>query len=143
MLQCWHIEWKFQESECELQNQIGQVLLPICVLAVSLGYGLGVGAVPASLLGEIIPLKIKSVATSIILFLKFSVISVTLKIFPACANLLGLSNIFWIHSGTCGLVCIIAILILPETQGKTLTELSGMYSRKQKPNKEFSWIWFD
>ena len=128
----------FQESESELQNRIGQVLLPICVKAVSLGYGLGVGAVPASLLGEIIPLKIKSVATSIILCLKFSVISVTLKIFPACVNLLGLPNIFWIHSGICGLVCIIAILILPETQGKTLTELSSMYSKKQKQNKEFS-----
>ena len=35
---------------------------------------------------------------------------------------------FWVHSAICILLCILAIFILPETQGKTLTELSEMYS---------------
>ena len=121
-----------QESELELTNQIGQILLPIFVISSCFAYGLGVGSVPTALLGEIIPLKIRSVAVSIILCLKFSVISLTLKIFPSCVNLLGLPIIFWIHSGICAFVTIIAILILPETQGKTLTDLSKMYSAKQR-----------
>ena len=106
--------------------------MPICIISSCFGYGLGVGSVPTALLGEIIPMKIKSVAVSIILCLKFSIISVITKIFPACVNLLGLPMIFWIQSGICVFVSIIAVLILPETQGKTLTDLSKMYSSKQR-----------
>ena len=40
------------------------------VICTTLGYGLGVGPVPMALLGEILPLRIKSVATAIILTLK-------------------------------------------------------------------------
>ena len=39
---------------------------------------------------------------------------------------------FWLHSAICILLCILAIFILPETQGKTLTELSEMYSNNSK-----------
>ena len=46
---------------------------------------------------------------------------------------MGLSGVFWIHSSICILVCIVATKILPETQGKTLTELSQMYSDKTLP----------
>ena len=59
-------------------------------------------------------------------------ITTVLKVFPACANVLGMSALFWINSGICFVVSIIAILILPDTQGKTLTELSEMYSAKPK-----------
>ena len=39
---------------------------------------------------------------------------------------------FWIHGGLCIVMCICGIMILPETQGKTLTELSEIYSTKEK-----------
>ena len=45
--------------------------MPICVIIPSIGYGLGVGPVTFALLGEILPLKVKSIATSIALFLKY------------------------------------------------------------------------
>ena len=56
--------------------------------------------------------------------------------FPACATFIGLSAIFWIHSVTCFLTCIVAMIILPETQGKTLTELSQLYSEKSQSGKK-------
>ena len=41
------------------------------------------------------------------------------------------------HSITCFLTCIVAMIILPETQGKTLTELSQLYSEKsEQPGKK-------
>ena len=39
---------------------------------------------------------------------------------------------FWIHGGLCIVMCICGMMILPETQGKTLTELSEIYSAKDK-----------
>ena len=57
---------------------------------------------------------------------------VNLKIFPTAVNTLGLYSLFWIHSGMCVLLSILAGLLLPETQGKTLTELSEMFEKKKK-----------
>ena len=57
---------------------------------------------------------------------------INVKFFPAGVRLYGLSTLFWIHSGICICLCIIGMLILPETQGKTLTEISEMYLDKPK-----------
>ena len=48
-------------------KNISDVLLPICVISAGLAYGLGIGPVLFSLLGEILPQKIKSFAVSMIL----------------------------------------------------------------------------
>lgn len=127
--------------------------MPICVMCCSFGYGLGVGPVTFALLGEILPLKVKSVATSIVIFLKyiyiyfpyfsnqvtfspkknlflfrFVVIFMYVKFFPTIVGIMGLHCLFWIHSGIAIFACILAVFIMPETQGKTLTEISEMFS---------------
>ena len=48
-------------------KSISDALLPICVISAGLAYGLGIGPVLFSLLGEILPQKIKSFACSLIL----------------------------------------------------------------------------
>ena len=57
---------------------------------------------------------------------------VNLKIFPSAVNAFGLHWLFWIHSVSCILLIVLAGLLLPETQGKTLTELSEMFEKKSK-----------
>ena len=51
--------------------EISKYVMPICVFGTEFAFGLGVGPVPMALLGEILPLKIKSVATAVIIFLKY------------------------------------------------------------------------
>ena len=55
---------------------------------------------------------------------------INLKIFPSGVNTLGLHYMFWIHSAMCIFICIIAALVLPETRGKSLLELSELYQKK-------------
>ena len=55
-----------------------------------------------------------------------------MKLFHSAVNMIGLPAIFWIHSGICIVACFVATLIIPDTQGKTLTELSEMYLIKPK-----------
>ena len=58
------------------------------------------------------------------------------KFFPFCVRLLGLHMLFWIHGCISIFMCVLSMLILPETQGKTLTELSEIYNHKHKNNKD-------
>ena len=50
--------------------------------------------------------------------------------FPFVVGALGLPMVFWIHSGICVALSLLAAAILPETQGLTLTELSNLYEKK-------------
>ena len=59
-----------QNFENETFKEISGIIMPLCVILVFVFYGLGVGPVTFALLGEVLPLKVKSVATSIILFVK-------------------------------------------------------------------------
>ena len=63
---------------------------------------------------------------------RYLVSFINLKIFPSLVQIIGLPAMFWVHSAICILLCILGIFILPETRGKTLTELSKMYSNKSK-----------
>ena len=68
---------------------------------------------------------------------------INLKFFPQCVSVIGLPAIWWIHCGIALLMCITAIFIIPNTQGKTLTELSEMYSSKESVESDrFSTLMF-
>ena len=46
-------------------------MLPMSIITTAFGYGIGLGPVPHALLGELLPLKIKSIGTAIIMTLKW------------------------------------------------------------------------
>lgn len=54
-----------------------------------------------------------------------------LKVFPAMVDALGLAAVFWIHSLVCLAATVFAFVFMPETKGKTLSELSNLYDKKQ------------
>ena len=121
----------FQDFQNETFQSVSEYLIPFGVIGTTFGFGMGMGGVPVALLGEILPLKIKSIATSTILFLKFIVIFTVVKNFPFLVNAIGLHSTFWIHAGISVLMCVLSLLILPDTQGKTLTEISQLYTKQK------------
>ena len=64
-------------------------------------------------------------------FFRFIVVFILVKIFPRSVSIIGLHGVFWVHAGISILVCILAMFIMPETQGKTLTEISKMFEKKE------------
>ena len=65
------------------------------------------------------------------LFFRYTVVFILVKSFPKCVSLIGLHGVFWVHAGISIFVCILAMFIMPETQGKTLTEISKMFEKKK------------
>ena len=59
-----------QESKEGVWSEIDVVLLPVSVICTAFAYGIGVSPVLFALLGEILPLKIKGIATGIIMSLR-------------------------------------------------------------------------
>lgn len=125
----------FSLDAMTIENEQGWIsyynaVLPVCVISAGLAYGLGVGPVLVSLLAEVLPSRIKGLCCSIVISAKHLVSFVNLKVFPSLVAHVGLPSVFWIHSGILVFACGIAFLVLPETQGKTLTELSNLYKKE-------------
>ena len=59
------------EYGTEKFKEISEILLPISVLSIALSYGLGMGPITNALLGELLPVGIKSIATALIMALKY------------------------------------------------------------------------
>ena len=118
-----------------LPHQYKSVLLPVSVALAAVSYGIGLGPVLASLLGEVFPQSVKSVASSVGLSARNVTIFFLLKSFPDLVGCIGLDVLFWAHACILILTAFLAFLIMPETHGKTLTELSNLYEKKEEKSK--------
>ena len=64
------------------------------------------------------------------LIFRFCLVFFLLKVFPSMVAVCGLPVVFWFHSFVCLVGTVFAFVYLPETQGKTLTELSNLFVKK-------------
>lgn len=105
---------------------------PACVILSALGYGLGFGPIVYSLTGDILPPRVRGMCCSLVLACRFVFVFSLLKVFPSMVNSFGLPVVFWLHSFICLAGTIFAFIFLPETQGKTLAELSNLFVKKSE-----------
>lgn len=124
------ITFKIMESGNDGFKSIGDILLPLFVILACFGYGIGIGPIPFALLGEILPQNMKAMASALVLTTRHFSMFVLLKFFPLFATTFGLHSAFWFHTGILSLAIIFAYFAIPETRGKTLTELSVLFAKK-------------
>ena len=74
----------------------------------------------------------------IISLLRSVTVFALVKAIPHVILHLGLPSIFFFHGGVCALAAIFASRFVPETRGKTLSQLCSIYEAKKTPS---SWIW--
>lgn len=122
-------------AEGSTSAQVFGVLSPACVMISALGYGIGFGPILYSLTGEIMPPRVKGVCCSLCFAFRNCLVFLLLKIFPSMVAACGLPVVFWFHSFICLAGTVFAFVFLPETQGKTLTELSNLFVKKPETPK--------
>ncbi len=105
-----------------------RVLLPLCVVVSSTAYGLGLGPVLYTLLGEIFPSRAKDFCSPMSLAVRDLVAFVELKIFPWLVSVFGLSTMFFVHGAIGFVSCVIVFFFLPETRGLPLASIERLFS---------------
>ncbi|ELU13201.1 hypothetical protein CAPTEDRAFT_1723 [Capitella teleta] len=96
---------------------------------------LGMGPIAYVVVGEIFPMRVRGVATSITVCLHWIVAFIITKTFSIMLTSLQPYGTFWFYAGT-GLVGLIfTVIIVPETKGKSLEEIEASFSRKTSDKK--------
>ena len=110
------------KSSVLLQTGVLSTLLIACV-----AYGLGVGAVPYTMIGEVFPPQYRTLGSCLAQVLRTTTVFLIVKTTPFILTSLGLHFLFLFHGVVCALAAVFACTFLPETRGKTLTELCSLY----------------
>lgn len=89
-------------------------------------FSLGFGPIPWILIGEIFPSKIKGAASSIVCLFNWSCVFLVTKLFPLFVTWFGAGITFWCFAVCSAIGIFFVALIIPETKGKTLSEVQAM-----------------
>jgi facilitated trehalose transporter len=96
------------------------------------GFSIGYSGIPFLLMGELIPEKQRSFLSSIAGSLNLGVIFVVIKTYHDLKNSVGEDGTFWFYSLACLCSCFFVYFLVPETKGKSLTEIEEFFELTQK-----------
>ncbi|KAI4456964.1 sugar transporter-like [Holotrichia oblita] len=119
-----------------LENDVSSISwLPTTGIAIFVFMiNLGVVTLPYVLLGELFPTNIKGIGVSTFTLYGAALAFVVSKFFKPLANAWGEHTVFWIFGCICVLGVIFVLTVLPETKGKSFSEIQAVL--KKKSSKE-------
>lgn len=105
--------------------------LPLTCLALfNIVFSIGYGAVPFTVISEILPPETKGVASSMSIVVHWSLVFAVTKLFPIMEDGMGQAATFWTFASFTAASVFFAYYLLPETKGKTLQEIQRMLERR-------------
>jgi len=108
-------------------------LLPLISLIVFVvGFSIGYCGIPFLLMGELIPEKQRSFLSSIAFSLSLAIVFVVIKTYHDLKNSVGEDGTFWLYSFASLCSCFFVYFLVPETKGKSLTEIEELFELTQK-----------
>jgi len=108
----------------------------ILVLGFGFIYGLGVCTVPYTLTGELFPQQTRAWGCGLSLASRFLAQFVQLKVFLHLVETVGIPGFYWSCAVAALLGGAIAMLLLPETRGKTFAQLEVIFTGEMDPSME-------
>ena len=101
------------------------------VLVFVLAYGLSIGPVPWVLLGELLPMPVRSVGAAICTFSFSASMFLVAYLFPVLMSTLGLGGSFLLFAGANFIASLVVVVFLPETRGRSLHQLQEVFNSRR------------
>lgn len=102
-----------------------------------LGFSMGLSPLPSILMGEMLPLRVKGVATGLLIFFYFSCGTLIAKEYNDMLVSVGEAGVYWFYAGFMAAGFLLVAAFLPETKGKTLEEIGEIFGSRRSELEEF------
>lgn len=120
-----------QDAEPDVANTLGW--LPLTSLSVFIiSHAIGFGPIPWLMMSELYSKDINSIASPATGFIVPSLTFLVSSTFTMLSGAIGIGQTFWIYAGFSFLGIFYVLFMVPETKGKSLTEIQVMLANKQK-----------
>jgi len=108
-------------------------VVPVICMVMFIFIGtLGYLAMPFAMVGEVFPSKVKDILSGVTVGAGYLFSALMNKIYPEMAKMWGMYGVFLFFTIVSLVGAIFILLFLPETKGKTLSELEDMFVKKKK-----------
>jgi len=108
----------------------------LCVTVYIVVFSLGFGPLPWLMMGEVFAPNVKGAASSIAVCTNWTLTFVVTFSFGKLVDGLGEDWTFWLFAITCGIATIFIYYLVPETKGKTLSEIQRILNGDSSPKKD-------
>ncbi|KAM3959837.1 facilitated trehalose transporter Tret1-like [Aphomia sociella] len=123
------------ENESPIADSIG--FLPILSLVLFiLTYCWGLGPLPWAVMGELMPMEVKAIASPIATAFCWTLSFVVTRYFSTITDALGMHIAFWIFGVCCIISFFFTLFVVPETKGKSLQEIEEMLTGKSSKGQK-------
>jgi hypothetical protein len=119
-----------QKTISSFQSETHMWITPTLILLFIAANTCAFFPLPSSIMSEILPIKIRGVASGYIYAVNDVMQFVLAKIYPWLKYTLGMHGVFLVFGLNALLCCIFCYLFLPETQGKSLPEIEKYFRDK-------------
>ena len=124
-----------QTNQTELSTSVStsssnEYLMLLCILGYVCFGSVGVLIIPWTLIGELFPIKVKGKLAGLTISLAYVLMFIVLKIFPYALQLLTTPGIFLVFSINSFLCCLFVFIFLPETHGKSFSQIENHFMAK-------------
>lgn len=120
----------FYLKKSKIYNVESLFWLPVvCLMIYIISFNVGLGPLPWTIVSEIFPPNVKSEAAALTAFVCFLASFVVTLGFPTMAQSFGMAQCFWLFGFCCILGSIFIYAAVPETKGKTLSEIQQVLTK--------------
>jgi len=104
-----------------------QVFLILSLQVGTIAYGAGVGSIPYAMTGEVFTPQHKTLGACCVQSVRCITVFIFVKLVPSLITMFGLHGLFFLHGTVLAGGAVFSLMLMPETRGKTLTELCALY----------------
>ncbi len=117
------------KSHLESQTTLSALLI-VSSSSYLLFHAIGFNIIPMLLVGELCPVKLKSVTSGLTLAWVATMAFIVVKVFPISMAFIGATTTYGFFAAICLLATIFSFFFVPETSGKSVEDLQNMYAKK-------------
>lgn len=92
-----------------------------------IGFSIGFATIPFCMMGELLPQSTRSLTGAISSSFNLTSLFLALKFYDSLASVIGYDGVYWLYSGVSFLAVVLVYFLLPETKGKSLSEIEEMF----------------
>lgn len=117
---------KFNEDNTALATKLQ--IVPLASLSIFvMAFSVGFGPIPWLMMSELFSPEVRGLASSIATCFNWTLAFLVTKCFSTMVEVLTEAGSFWVFGGITGLTFLFCLLFVPETKGKSLDAIQGMF----------------
>lgn len=102
----------------------------VCLILFIVSFSMGFGPIPWMMMAELFPVEYRGTATGITVITNWMLVFVVTLCFPIMQVAIGIYSCFWFFAGFMVLGTIFVFFLIPETKGKTISQIQAILAGK-------------